>query len=64
MAQLLPNLYALDQNLVMFDEVHRLLENRSIRYHSMNSFSRIDPQLTQSFKNGLSANAHLSLLSE
>ena len=64
LVQILPNLYALDNNTIMFDEIHRLFDNRSVRYCSMNYFSRCLPQATVAFIPNLVANQHLSLLNE
>ena len=54
----------LDQNILTYDETVKLLDNRSVRYCSMNTFSRVDPQVTTSFIDNFTAAKHLKLLDE
>ena len=64
MARILPDLYVLDQNVLTYDEKNKLLENRSVRYCSMNTFTEVNPQATMSFVQDFSAAKHLKLLDE
>lgn len=63
-ATLLPDLHGLDRNAVTFDERSYRLNNRSVRFCSMNSFSRLSPQMTLVFLPELSAAEHLALLED
>ena len=64
MAKLVPFLYVLDQNIVTYDERISHLDNLSVRYCSMNTFSRVNPQATMSFVADFSAAKHIKLLDE
>ena len=61
---MLPFLHGLDQNIVAFDEKMHLLDNKSVRYCSMNTFSQLNPQAEMSFVPDFSAPKHLKLLDE
>ena len=63
-ASLLPDLHGLDRNAVTFDEFTYRLNNRSLRFCSMNSFSRLSSQMTLVFLPELSAAEHLALLED
>lgn len=63
-AAILPQLYVLDQNTLTYDEKEKLLDNKSVRYCSMNTFTRVDPQATVSFVQDFSAAKHIKFLNE
>lgn len=54
----------LDQNVVTFDELTYRMENRSIRFCSMNTFSRLSPQATAIFIPEMSALQHQIILDQ
>ena len=60
-AGLLPGLLALDQNVVTYDEKIKHLYNRSIRYCSLSTFSKLDEATTRSFVADFPASKHLQL---
>ena len=64
MAQMLPWLYGLDQNTISYDEKEHLLDNKSVRYCSMNTFSQLNSQAVMTFVPDFSAAKHLKLLDE
>ena len=63
-AKLFPTLLALDQNIVMHDERYTILDHKSIRYCTMNTFSEINPAVTTSFVADFSASKHIRFLEE